>query len=47
MCIFAYRKLPYGIEDQTLLINDELGQAHPWVVPLGTSHLDFPRPIEL
>jgi hypothetical protein len=25
----------------------EVGQSYPWVVPLGTSHLDFPRPIEL
>jgi hypothetical protein len=24
-----------------------LGQAHPWVVPLGMSHFDFPRPIEI
>ncbi len=23
------------------------GQAHPWVVPQGKSHLDFPRPIKL
>ncbi len=23
------------------------GQAHPWVVPLRTSHLDFPKPIKL
>jgi hypothetical protein len=23
------------------------GQTHPWVVPLGMSHLNFPRPIEL
>jgi len=23
------------------------GQTHPWVVPLGISHFDFPRPIEL
>jgi hypothetical protein len=26
---------------------DELGQAHPRVAPLGTSHLDFLRPIKL
>jgi hypothetical protein len=26
---------------------DELGQAHPWVVPLGTSHLDFPGLVKL
>jgi hypothetical protein len=25
--------------------NNELGQAHPWVVPLGTSHFDFSGPI--
>jgi len=23
------------------------GQTHPWVVPLGMSHLDFPRLIKL
>jgi hypothetical protein len=23
------------------------GQAHPWVVPLGLSHLDFSKLIEL
>jgi hypothetical protein len=26
---------------------DELGQAHLWVVPLGMSHFDFPRPVKL
>jgi hypothetical protein len=24
-----------------------IGQAYPWVVPLGTSHLDFLGPIKL
>ncbi len=23
------------------------GQAHPWVVPLETSHFDFSKPIKL
>jgi hypothetical protein len=27
--------------------NNESGQAHPWVVSLGMSHLDFLKPIEL
>jgi hypothetical protein len=47
MCIFAYQRLPYGTKNQMLLIDDKSRQAHPWMVPLRTLRLDFPRVVEL
>jgi hypothetical protein len=28
-------------------LENTIVNCHPWVVPLGTSHLDFPGPIKL
>jgi hypothetical protein len=41
---FQLAKLNMAILNATKYVP---GQKYPWVVPLGTSYLDFLRPIEL
>jgi hypothetical protein len=45
--IHLKNKLPFGLSLVIFILIKLSGQAHPWVVSLGMSHLDFLRLIKL